>query len=57
MESGLPHPVLGFLQIYRQAFYNVTKLDNQINDKGTVKYNVIFQTTIQRKSYRGHSPL
>jgi hypothetical protein len=24
--------------------YNVTRLDNQINGKGTVKYNVLFDT-------------
>jgi hypothetical protein len=37
--------------------HNVTRLDNQINDKGTVKYNVIFETITQRNSYRGQSPL
>jgi len=36
--------------------YNVTRLDNKINDKGTLKYNVIFDTLIQNNSYRGHSP-
>ena len=36
---------------------NITKLDNQINDKGAVKYNVMFDTIIQRDSYRGHSVL
>ena len=30
--------------------YNVTRLDNKINDNGTVKYNVIFDTIIQRNS-------
>jgi hypothetical protein len=35
--------------------YNIMRLDNQINDKGTVKYNVTFDTIIQRDSYRGHS--
>jgi len=35
--------------------YNVTRLDNQTNDKGTVKLNVIFDTLIQNSSYRGHS--
>jgi len=35
--------------------YNVTRLDNQINDKGTVKYNVIFITLIQNNSYKWHS--
>ena len=29
--------------------YNVTRLDNQINDKGTVKYNAIFDTVTQKK--------
>jgi len=35
--------------------YNVRSLDNQINDKGTVKYNVIFDTLIQDNLYKGHS--
>ena len=39
----------------RFHIYNVTRLDNQINGKGTIKYNVMFDTIIQRKSYRGHS--
>jgi hypothetical protein len=34
--------------------YNVTKLDNQTNDKGTVKYNVISDTIIQTNSWRGN---
>jgi hypothetical protein len=33
---------------------NVMSLDNQINDKGVGKYNVIFDTLIQNSSYRGH---
>ena len=41
----------------RFHIYNVTKLDNQINDKGTLKYNVIFDIIIQRDSHRGHSTL
>ena len=41
----------------RFHIYNVIKLDNQINDKGTVKQNVIFDTITQRNSYRGHSML
>ena len=41
----------------RFHIYNVTKLDNQINDKGTVKQNIIFDTVIQRSSCRGHSTL
>jgi len=36
--------------------YNITRLDNQISDKDTVKYNVIFNTLIQNNLYRGHSP-
>ena len=38
----------------RFHMYNVTKLDNQINDKGTVKQNIIFDILIQRSSGRGH---
>ena len=34
--------------------YNKTKTDNQINDKGTVKQNNIFDKIIQRNSGRGH---
>ena len=34
-----------------------TKLDNQLNDKCTIKSNVIFDTIIQRNTSRGHSPL
>ena len=37
--------------------HSETKLDNQINDKCTIKYNVIFDTIIQRNTSRGHSPL
>jgi len=37
--------------------YKIMRLDNQINDKGTVKYNVIYDTIIQRDSDRGHSLL
>jgi len=33
---------------------DVTRLDNQRNNKGTVKYNAMFDTIIQRNSYRGH---
>jgi len=33
------------------------RFDNQINDKGTVKYNVILDTIIQRDSHRRHSLL
>jgi hypothetical protein len=41
----------------RFHIYNVTRLDNQINDKGTVIYNAKFDTLIKKNSYRGHSPL
>jgi hypothetical protein len=40
----------------RFRIYNVTRLDNQINDKCRVKYNAIFETIIHKNSYRGHSP-
>ena len=35
--------------------YNVTRLDNQINDKDTINYNVIFDTLLQNNSYEVHS--
>ena len=41
----------------RFNIYSVTKLDNQINDKGTVKQNIIFNTIIHRSACRGHSTL
>ena len=34
--------------------YNVTRLDNQINEKDTVEHNVIFDMLIQNNSYKGH---
>jgi hypothetical protein len=34
--------------------YNLTRLDNQINDKSTVKYNAIFDTIVHKNSYREH---
>ena len=40
----------------RFHIYKETRLDNQINDKYTVKYNAIFETVILKNSYRGHSP-
>ena len=43
------------LEIFR--IYNETKLKNQINDKGTVKQNIILDTIIQRSSGIGHSTL
>ena len=41
----------------RFHIYNITKLDNLINDKGTVKQNIIFDAVIQRSLGRGHSTL
>lgn len=41
----------------RFHIYNETKLDNQINDKCTVKPNIIFDTIIQRNANRGQSML
>lgn len=41
----------------RLHIYNEAKLDNQISDKCTVKYKVIFDTVIHRNSHRGHSLL
>ena len=41
----------------RFHIYNETKLDNQINDKGTVKQNIMFDTIVQKSSSRGHSTL
>ena len=38
----------------RFHIYNITKLENKINDKGTAKQNIIFDTIIQRSAYRGH---
>jgi hypothetical protein len=37
--------------------HNETKLDCQINDKCTAKYNVTFNTLIHKNSHRGHSLL
>jgi len=41
----------------RFHIYHEAKLDNQINDKCTVKYNVIFDTVIHKNLHRGHPPL
>jgi len=41
----------------RFHIYNEAKLDNQSNDKCTVKYKVMFDTVIHKNSHRGHSPL
>ena len=38
----------------RFHIYNEMKLDNQINDEGTVKQNILFDTIIRRSSFRGH---
>ena len=38
----------------RFHIYNERKIDNQINDKGTVEQNIIFDTIIRRSSGRGH---
>jgi hypothetical protein len=38
----------------RFHIYNVTGLDNQINDKCTVTYNAVFDTIIHKNSYQGH---
>jgi hypothetical protein len=40
----------------RFRIYNVTRLDIQISDKYTVKYNAVFDTIIHKNSNRGHSP-
>ena len=37
----------------RFHIYNKTKFDNQINDKGMVKHNIIFDIIIRRNSGRG----
>ena len=39
----------------RFHIYNVTTLDNQINDKVTVQQNIIFNTINQSSACRGHS--
>jgi hypothetical protein len=36
--------------------YNVTRRDNHINDKCTVKYHAIFDKISHKNSYRVHSP-
>jgi hypothetical protein len=41
----------------RFHIYNEAKLDNQINDKCTVKPNIIFDMIIQRNANRGRSTL
>jgi hypothetical protein len=39
----------------RFHIYNEKRLDDQINDKCTVKYNPIYNAVIHKSSYRGHS--
>jgi hypothetical protein len=39
----------------RLHIYNITRLDNQTNDKCTAKYNAIFDTITYKNSYKGHS--
>ena len=34
--------------------YNETKVDNQINDRGTIKQNILFDTILQGHPARGH---
>jgi hypothetical protein len=41
----------------RLYIYNETNIDNQINDKCTVRPNVIFDTLILKYTNRGQSPL
>jgi hypothetical protein len=41
----------------RFRIYNDADLDNQISDKCTVKYKVIFYIVIHKNSHRGHAPL
>jgi hypothetical protein len=40
----------------RFHIFNERRLDNQISDNYTVKYNAIFDTLIHKKKHRGHSP-
>jgi hypothetical protein len=37
----------------RFYIYRENKINNQINDKLTVKPNIIFETIVQRDSHRG----
>jgi hypothetical protein len=39
----------------RFHIYNVTRLENQINDKCRIKYSFIFDTRIHKNSWREHS--
>jgi hypothetical protein len=34
--------------------YKETKLDNQINDRNTIRRNILFDTIIHTKKSRGH---
>ena len=38
----------------RFHMYNETAIDNQINDRGAVKQNIIFDAVIEKGSGRGH---
>ena len=37
--------------------YKETKLENQINDKNTIKQNILFDTIIQKHKTRGNPSL
>ena len=34
--------------------YKETKVDNQINERGTIKQNILFDATLQGHPARGH---
>jgi len=42
--------------VERFPIYKLTRLDNQISEKCTVKYNALLNTIIHKNSYREHSP-
>jgi len=66
-STGLMENIMEILHITRKCkimntlerfhIYNKTKIDNQINDKCTVKPNIIFDMIIQRNANRGQSTL
>ena len=35
-------------------FYNITKANNQINDRNTVTQNILFDNVLQTTTSRGH---
>jgi hypothetical protein len=39
------------------CIYTETKLDNEINDKCTIRPNIIFDTIILKETGRGQSPI